>query len=421
VYERARVEYISFYWSLLLAWSSHSTVTSCPSRASDLLTAVLTSSNKFQSPASVYWLETSSVLAYLTLVRQVFDHATLMSSQSPLLSSLESPPLSQRLVTDLMREYYLTLETIFTNKRQLFCCDLKERCLSLLFELFESIHKLGPQSPRPVGRVEAMELQEGMPSERELSALFEWCSNQGWGVSVSVQGKRGRPPIQRVSRLPSQSSAEGDSPQPGPSQTSDTPSFNLHSPSELTQSSSRKRGRSGSESGFTPLPLTGTDGLGKKRRAITRVQQLLVCVSPTNSPQQPKISTSPTQAASTLDGVQPQNHPPHTAQSSSNTLSARSPSTQRIQPISLPKFPPPPLPINILRPPLPTSLLRPPLPKSLLRPGPPRTTPSVPAPVPTSSVGSTRGLKEKKRRAILRLREIFHHDRVAWQASVRGG
>lgn len=399
------MKYISFYWSLLLSWSSSPTITICPSRASDLLTAVLASSNKFQCPASVHWLETSSVLAYISLVRLVFTHtrSTTMDMDS------ES---QSRLVSDLMREYFLSLETIFTNKRQLFQRDLRARCLSLLFELFHFLHPTQSLSQDGTMELDAVTL------ERDTAVLFEWCSSQGWGISAQV--RRGRPPTSRGPRSSSQS--EADSPQP---LTPAMENISLSLSDPTAQQPSRKRGRSGGDTVSTPSsPVCDLDELGKKRRAISRVRQLLLGrTTDIVSPSQPRKSmeTSPSQLSNTHEG-QPPTQP---GQQVSSMLPARSTSTLRSLPVCFPKIPPPPLPTNILRPPLPSSLLRPPLPTSLLRPPLPTSLlrpPARPSPPPLSSSSAVPPTvarpKEKKRRAILKLREIFHHDRVGWQASV---
>jgi hypothetical protein len=390
------VKYISFYWSLLLSWSSSPTITICPSRASDLLTAVLASSNKFQCPASVHWLETSSVLAYISLVRLVFTHTRSTTRE------MDSESQS-RLVSDLMREYFLSLETIFTNKRQLFQRDLRARCLSLLFELFHFLHPT--QSLSQDGTMEL----DAVPLERDTAVLFEWCSSQGWGISAQV--RRGRPPTSRGPRSSSQS--EGDSPQPL-TPVMENISLSLSDPT--AQQPSRKRGRSGGDTVSTPSsPVCDLDELGKKRRAISRVRQLLLGrTTDIVSPSQPRKSMETSPSQNTQEGQQ-----------ASSMLPARSTSTLRSLPACIPKIPPPPLPTNILRPPLPSSLLRPPLPTSLLRPPLPTSLlrpPARPSPPPLSSSSAVSSPvarpKEKKRKAILKLREIFHHDRVGWHASV---
>lgn len=332
-----------YYWSLLL-----STLSIKP--ANDLLTSIMISSNKFQCSASVYWLETIGILAYITLTRSLLHTLT--------------PSTPTTYAVDVMKDFYCITESILLQKKMLFDVDLRHKCAELLIEIFRVVNPSLPST--------------SLSREKELSMAIEWCNSQGW--STISQAKR-----MRLSK----GSRQETTPQPplsADSPSSTTPSEQLVDSSgieSLSQTKKRPRG----DGFFVPQTL---DNEGtKKRRAVTRVKQLLnqIASMATSTPVSENIPVPPSPSPLT---------PPLPPQ---NPSSPRPPSTIRKIPIGKAKLVPPPyrVPDHIVQ----------------RNPG---VLNKIPAPTVLRG-----GVKEKKRRAILKLRQIYYQERITGKIQLRSG
>jgi hypothetical protein len=297
-------QYIFYYWSLL----SSSSTSSSLKKASDLLTEVLISSNKSQSPASVYWLETSSLLTYLSLVRKLFQEILVeeIASGGP-----EGPESAPQKALELMREFFQTTEGILIRKKHLFHPKLRESCVELLLEM----HRGVTRSPSTHQNSERHRSSAAVAAGE--STVLEWCAGQSWGT-LSTKRNRASKGTSRLSSGGTPSSSDSSSPRitlPESEFAAAAPALSSErSPRESAASvsgQSRKRGPSGSAQLLPEDDRPAPRYANKKQRAMVKTKQLLL-LSPRGE-HEARASPSSSPNCSTLESPPSSPRaPPHT-------------------------------------------------------------------------------------------------------------
>lgn len=298
-------------------------------------------------------------MAYLTLAKSLSRKVVGFDSQSPI---------------EIMKDFFSATEGILMKKKSLFCPQLRDKCVEFLTETYREVN------PTATANVLSASVSS---QEKEFSKVIEWCTSQGW--CTINQSKRGRN---------SKGSRAVPSPQP-PSSDSTTPpvsalpSSNSEQHSSENNSQPRKRQRSDGGS-FAPQALNeGDENLTKKKRALARVKQLL---QEFTTPSPVITSTSTTLPTRALISTAPPFRPPLPAVLPRKPLT---PPTTIGRKIAFGKARPPIAATPSFR-----------VPDHIIK-----AHPAVQAKVLASPVNRG-GVKEKKRRAILKLRQIYYTERV---------
>lgn len=331
------------------------------------------------------------MLAYLALIRRHFQERKEFASVSRaegISDDFHEPPS----ILELMRELYQTTEAILISKKHLFCPKLRESCVALLLEMYEDL----PQSSIPH--------DWGRRRVATESIVMEWCISQCWGT---LQSKKSR-----VSKSLSRSCDVIFQPLSSGSSTinSSTVSIGMspHSISDSVDSvsdpCSQSKKRSPSESVLANDGLAGR--ANKKQRAIAKIRELFPrLVAPIESP-----NLSPKTPSPVIPPRYPFSKTQHLLQMIPHSVERRklSPSSVFLGNGGSPRGA-----INMKIPHSATSLAvngidgtTPTPPTSFSLKSPPYS-PPVPIPILTVTAPPSRA-KDKKRKAILKLREIFY-------------